>query len=58
MTKSQQSKMFNAMNEEQKARVSDFMTAGQNRNTAICSVVMEDMVKSENPKQMVVYSAN
>lgn len=56
MTKNQQSKIFKAMNEEQKARVEAFLMMGLNRNTAISSVVMQDMVKSTNPKSMVVYA--
>lgn len=57
MTKAQQSKIFKAMNEEQKARVEAFMTvSGYNRNTAISSVVMQDMLISKNPSNMVVYA--
>jgi hypothetical protein len=56
MTKAQQNKIFRAMNEEQKSRVADFMAAGLNKNTAISSVVMQDMVASKNPASLVVYA--
>lgn len=56
MTKSQQSKVYKAMNEEQKARVEAFLSIGYNRNTAISSVVMQDMLASKNQANMVVYA--
>lgn len=55
MTKAQQNKIYAAMNETQKSRVADFMSVGLSQNTAISSVVMQDMVASKNTLHMVVY---
>lgn len=56
MTRSQQIKIYNAMNEAQRSRVADFMAAGLTRNTAISSVVMQDITMSKAPINMVTYS--
>lgn len=57
MTKAQQAKIYKAMNEDQKSRVSDFVSAGLNKNTAISAVVMQDMSESKLKMNMVVYHA-
>jgi hypothetical protein len=57
MTRSQQIKIFQAMNEIQKARVAKLIAEGLNRNTAISSVVMQDMLQSKLPRRLVAYGS-
>lgn len=53
---SQQNKVYSCMSDADRQRVADFQVAGLSRGTAIASVVMQDIVASQNAAKMATYS--